>query len=58
MTEGLTMTKENNYLSANKVSWKFISKSENFATGLLQIARVIAKCDGFITNCDMCYEVR
>ena len=24
----------------------------------LQIATGIAKCDEFITNCDMCYEVR
>ena len=42
------MTKENNYLSANKEPWKFITKCENFATGLLQIVRGIAKCDGFI----------
>ena len=58
MTDYLTMNKENNYLSATKVPWKFITKCENFAPGLLQIARGIAKCDGFITNCDMCYEVR
>ena len=50
MTEDLTMTKENNYLSANKVPLKFITKCENLSTGLLQIARGIGKCNGFITN--------
>ena len=30
MTEGLTMTKENNYLSANKVWRKVITKCDNF----------------------------
>ena len=58
MTEDLTMTKENNYLSANKVPWKFITKCETYrpvyyklreglesAMDLLQTAICVMKCD-------------
>ena len=47
----MTMTKENNYLSANKVPWKFITKCETLRPVYyklregLQTAICIMKCD-------------